>query len=453
MLRYQCLYRANFVRKKLIKMNKLIVTIFSICSAFIYAQQDTITVSQNELVNQIQQNLQLEIVDKDIALAKTNLLKARAMYLPNINISYTGIYTNNPLMAFGSKLNQAVVKQSDFNPILLNKPDEIFNFTTKVDVQQPIYNRDGVWQKRAGKTQVKAMELKYERTKEHMELEIKKAYMQLQLVHKAVEVLEKAKKTTLANKAVVDNYFKNGMIQKSEVLYVDVRLNEIESQLNEAKSNVQNVSDFIAFLLNKDFVGTILLPEKELEYSADLIETNATLNMKRADFQAQETAIMAYEQMENSAKAKFLPRLNAFGSFELHDEKPFGFGANGYLVGIQASWNVFDGKKADSEQQRYKAEREKTEAELIQNKKQGQLELNKALRSVKDAGDKVSLAKLAWEQTKEAYRIKENRFQQGLEKTSDLLVAETKMSQKELEYHQAIFEYNNTVEYYKFLKK
>jgi outer membrane protein TolC len=71
--------------------------------------------------------------------------------------------------------------------------------------------------------------------------------MQLQLAYKAVETLENAKNTTLANKKVIDNYFKNGMIQKSDVLYMDVRVSEIESQLQFAKSNVRNASDYIIF--------------------------------------------------------------------------------------------------------------------------------------------------------------------------------------------------------------
>ena len=35
-----------------------------------------------------------------------------------------------------------------------------------------------------------------------------------------------------------------------------------------------------------------------------------------------------------------------FGSFELYDNKFAQFGANGYLAGVQLSWNVFDGLKA-----------------------------------------------------------------------------------------------------------
>ena len=80
------------------------------------------------------------------------------------------------------------------------------------------------------------------------------------------------------------------------------------------------------------------------------------------------------------------------------------------------------------------------------------MELSKTSRQVQDAENKVNLTKLAWEQSKEAYRIRKNRYDQGLEKSADLLTSETKKSQKELEHIQAIFEYNTAVEYYKFLK-
>jgi outer membrane protein TolC len=50
-------------------------------------------------------------------------------------------------------------------------------------------------------------------------------------------------------------------------------------------------------------------------------------------------------------------------------------------------------------------------------------------------------------------RIRTNRFEQGLEKTSDLLMAETQFAQKQLEYYQTIFEYNYAQAYLQFLTK
>ncbi|MFN7045907.1 MAG: TolC family protein, partial [Flavobacterium sp.] len=124
-----------------------------------------------------------------------------------------------------------------------------------------------------------------------------------------------------------------------------------------------------------------------------------------------------------------------------------------YLVGAQLSWNVFDGYKNIGKTQKAKADFEKATVETEQYKKQSQLELSKTNRQLLDAENKVNLSKLAFEQSQEAFRIRQNRFTQGLEKTTDLLMAETQMAQKELEHLQAVFEYNFTKQYLQFLTK
>ena len=415
--------------------------------------QDTIRISRAEVEQKIlDKNLQVKLANDEVQLAQAELLGTRAMYLPNVNASYTFSNTNNPLYAFGSKLNQERITQMDFNPALLNDPKAISNFATKIEVQQPIINMDAVYLKKAGQVKSDVLKIKAERTKEYIQFELKKAYMQLQLAYRMLETLENAKTTTLANKKVIDNYFKNGMIQKTEVLYIDVRVKEIENQIAYAKSNIKNASDYLFFLIDEPSENKVLKPSEKLEFQNQILDNTASLNFNRKDLQAYQKSLEAYDLMIKSSKAKFLPKLNAFGSFELYDNKFAQFGANGYLAGIQLSWNVFDGLKAKSEQEKYKAELTKAQTEITQYNKQSQLELNKANRQVQDAENKVNLTKLALEQSKEAYRIRKNRYDQGLEKSSDLLMSETTMSQKDLEYQQAIFEYNVALEYYKFLK-
>ncbi len=401
----------------------------------------------------LDENLQVKMAKSEASLAQTELLGTRAMYLPNVTASYTFTNTNNPLMAFGSKLNQEHITMMDFNPDNLNSPKSISNFGTKVEVQQPIINMDAVYQKKAGQIKADVLNIKTERTKEYVQFELKKAYMMLQLAYKMKETLENTKETTLANKKDIDNYFKNGMIQKSEVLYMDVRISEIDSQIQLADSNIKNASDYLYFLLNEDSKDKILKPTEPLEYNRNLVENDFSLNTSRKDLEAYNKSLEAYDLMIKSSKAKFLPKLNAFGSWEMYDNKIAQFDANGYMVGLQLSWNVFDGLKSKSEQEKYKSERSKTETEIEQYTKQSQLELNKAVRSVQDADSKVTFTKQAWEQSREAYRIRKNRYDQGLEKSADLLSAETLMSQKELEYQQAIFEHNTAIAYLDFLKK
>lgn len=434
-------------------MQKVWVLILSLSLFQKVFSQDTISISKTEMEQKIMDNnLQVKMAQKEAELADAELLGTRAMYLPNINASYTFSNTNNPLYAFGSKLNQERITMMDFNPDNLNSPKSISNFATKLEIQQPIINMDAVYQKKAGQVKSEVLKIKTERTKEYVQFELKKAYMTLQMAYKIVETLENARTTTLANKKVIDNYYKNGIIQKSEVLYMDVRLKEIENQIQFAKSNVKNASDYLYFLLDEDYQNKVLKPTESLEYQDNIIENNPTLNINRKDLQAYQKSLEAYDLMIKSSKAKFLPKLNAFGSFEMYDNKIAQFDANGYLAGIQLSWNVFDGLKAKSEQQKLKAELSKVKTEIQQYQKQSELELSKTSRQVQDAQNKVNLTKLAWEQSKEAYRIRKNRYDQGLEKSADLLTSETQMSQKELEHIQAIFEYNTALEYYKFLK-
>jgi len=436
------------------KKRSYIIFTGTILSSLFGFSQDTLSISKSELSQKLsEKNLQIKIAEKNYQSAKADYNQSNALFLPNINVSHTGISTTNPLMAFGSKLNQEILTASDFNPALLNDPAKTQNFATKFEIQQPLINIDGLFERKAAKSKMEAYQLQTERTKEYLELEVSKSYMQLQLAYRAVKVLEKANTTGKANLKLVDNYFKQGMLQKTDLLNVQVRVNEIANQLQYAKSNVQNASDYLAFLLNEDSNGKIYKPSEELDNAIVIEEINISLSDNRKDIQAMSKSSEAYAKMLQSSKMAFLPRLNAFGSYELYDKNFLGTSAKGYLVGAQLSWNVFDGYKSIGKFQKAKAESQKADVEKDQYKKQSQLELNKTNRQLKDAENKVNLSQLALQQAQEAYRIRQNRFTQGLEKTTDLLQSETQMIQKELEHLQSVFEYNFTKQYLHFLTK
>src|SRR5574343_907758 len=438
----------------MMNMSKLLVTLgFVFLSAFAFSQ-DTLTVSKSDLKQKLaEKNLQLQIARKNYQSAKADYQQSNALFLPNITASYTGMATTNPLMAFGSKLNQEILTQSDFNPALLNDPKTTQNFATKIEIQQPLINLDGIFGRQAAKSKMEAFQLQTQRTEEYLTLEVSKAYMQLQLAYKAVNVLEKAESTAKANLKLVENYFKQGLLQKTDILNVQVRVNDISNQLQYAKSNVQNASRYLAFLLHEDMAGKTYKPTETLDNSIAIESINTTISDSRKDIQAMQKSADAYQKMFQSSKFGFLPRLNAFGSYELYDQNIFGTSAKGYVVGAQLSWNIFDGYKNIGKTQKDKVDFEKATVETEQYKKQSQLELNKTNRQLLDAENKLNLSKLAFEQSQEAFRIRQNRFTQGLEKTTDLLMAETQMAQKELEHLQAVFEYNFTKQYLQFLTK
>jgi outer membrane protein TolC len=116
-------------------------------------------------------------------------------------------------------------------------------------------------------------------------------------------------------------------------------------------------------------------------------------------------------------------------------------------------WDVLNGTKRFGKAHKSKAEFEKSKLELEQYKSQSQVELNKARRMLQDTKNNLELTSQALNQSKEALRIRSNRFAQGLEKTTDLLLAETQYAQKQLEYYFTIFQHNSAVAYVEFLTK
>ena len=435
------------------KHNTYILTIMLLLMTSIVKAQETVPISKADVLNRVsKENLSIKISEQEFFQARADYRQTNAVFLPNITASHTGIATTNPLMAFGSKLNQEILTQNDFNPSLLNNPSQIENYATKIEILQPLINVDGIYQRKAAKSKMEAMSLQTQRTTDYLMFEVEKAYMQLQLAYKGVDVLVIALKTANENKKLAENSYKQGYLQRADVLSVEVRVTEIKNQLQTAKSNVENASNYLSFLMNTN-TNTILKPTDSLTVSNVNLYANKNITENRSDIKAMHLALNAYEAMNKADKMAFLPRLNAFGSYELYDDKVFQGDANGYLFGAQLSWNIFEGSKRFGKAQKSKAEFDKSKLEYEQYVSQSNLELNKAKRMLTDAENKLNLTQLALEQSKESLRIRTDRFEEGLEKTSDLLAAETQYAQKQLEYYQTIFEYNYAQAYLQFLTK
>ncbi len=447
-------YQAIFVTEIQIGMkNNLFITVLiGLFWSYNLHAQELVPITKSDVLLKVSENnTTIKISEKEFNAAKADFNQTNAVFLPNITASHTGIATTNPLMAFGSKLNQEILTASDFNPALLNDPSQIENYSTKFEIQQPLINVDGMYQRKAAKSKMEAMSLKTERTQDYLAFEVEKAYMQLQLAYKGVAVLEKALTAANSNKKLADNSFKQGYLQRADVLNVEVRVTEVMNQLQMAKSNVQNASNYLSFLMNDDNY-VVYTPTDSLTISVVSLKAQS-ISENRSDIKAMQLATNAYESMNKADKMAFLPRLNAFGSYELYDDQVFQGDANGYLFGAQLSWDVFQGSKRFGKAQKSKAEFEKSKLEYTQYVSQSNLELNKAKRALIDAENKLTLTALALDQSEESLRIRTNRFKEGLEKTSDLLTAETQYSQKQLEYFQTIFEYNYALAYLQFLTK
>lgn len=432
--------------KKMVSFGVFIVVMMGSLSAQQYVSlEEVLTKSQKN-------NLALKEKEINARVAKIDAQKMDGIFLPKINFAYTATRTNDPLNVFGTKLKQEIVQQSDFSPMLLNNPLAIENFNAMVKVEQPLFNLDGVFMRSANRAKANATRYEYERNKDYLTLQVKQIYAQLQILYEADEVLKKSKETVEANVQLVENMAEQGYAKLSDVLLVKVRMNEVENRALDNKLNIQNLSDQLYYLMGEETGDTLKPSEKIQGIEVDENSLSKTqFAMYRADLLAYQEGIEARRKMLQGYKSKFVPRINAFGQFEVNDSKFLEADAKNYMVGVQLSWSLFNGNKNRKDIQKSRAELRGTEVAYEDYLAKSRTEFSKAKRNIENAIAKISLAEKAVEQSKESYRIRTDRFKEGLEKTSDLLIDEAKLEAKELEYLQAVFQLKTAMYYLEFL--
>lgn len=413
------------------------------------AQDSTKVLSIDEAVSiAVQQNKNITLAKLDERIAASNYKQTGAIFLPQVNANYTAFSTNNPLNAFGFKLEQQNVTQQDFAPALLNHPGASPDFMTQLMVQQPIVNMDMLYMRKSAQKQTELQRYKTQRTSEYITWQVKQAYLQLQMAYDAKTVLQQALTTAQATMKFTTDRFNQGLLQKYDVLNVQVQVKTIETNIAETESTIKNISDQLSLLMNWP-QGVVY----KTEASALITQANFSdsLPSSRADFRAMETALQSYDLMIKSSRMSYLPKLNAFANYQLHDKSMFGFGGNGYLAGIQLSWDIFKGFQTKNKINTQVLERSRLAEQLEQQKEESRTEINKTNHAIADAAFKITQQQEAAGQAAEALRILQNRYNQGLVNTTDVLLAQTQLSRQQLALAQAVFAKNSAMVYLDFL--
>lgn len=415
---------------------------------FVKAQTETHYLSLNEAIETaLKSNKQLITTSLDEKIANSDYRKSDAIFLPQVNVSYSAMATNDPLNVFGFKLQQQSVTSQDFNPTLLNNPNTLKDFNANIEVQMPLLNLDQIYMRKAAAAQKEAARYGTLRMKDYVTFEVKKAYLQLQLAYREKAVIEEALVTSNKVYTSVEHFFAQGLIRKSDVLNAKVHVSGIETNLQEAKSAVANASDYLSLLMGHS-TGVIY---QVAEPTSSTVNRSNTVSPLRSDFQAMEKAMAATEMMRKSNTFSLVPRLNAFGNYQFNDKKFASFGSNSYLVGVRLSWTLFNGNRSKYSARSSKLMEMKLYEQLSDQKMKAELEYNKTSRDLDDIAFELKKQNDMVEQATEALRIIKDRFDQGLEKTADVLVAQTQLSGQQLNYARSIYKQNLTAAYMEFI--
>ncbi|MDR0792696.1 MAG: TolC family protein, partial [Chitinophagaceae bacterium] len=189
------------------------------------------------------------MADNGIKTAEAKFKQTDAVFLPQLSLNYSGMVTNNPLNAFGFKLQERSISQTDFAPDLLNHPKATGNFSTQALWMQPIFNADMLAMREAARKHIAIAGYQKQRTIDYLKFSAETEYNQLQLSYEMIAVSKEALATLQAIYHWTKDRYDQGYVQKSDLLNVDVNVKSAETQLAAANAAVQEHSDNLSVLM------------------------------------------------------------------------------------------------------------------------------------------------------------------------------------------------------------
>lgn len=368
-------------------------------------------------------------------------LEAWSGFLPHVSISENYMNSNDPVNVFMMKLKQGVFTQQDFNLSVLNNPDDIENFTTSFQIQQPILNFDAFFGKAAASAGVKASQAGAKRTEQAIFLQVRKTYYGLILANENVKAIKEAIRSAEAHRNNARSAHEQGLINQADYLGAEVRLAELTEQGITTENQAANASDMLKLVIGLD-TPEVILPTDSFSNGQP-----GTLAIKSGESVENRQDLIALKFQQKAAsralamqRSSFLPRLNGFGSIEWNATEAFKKDASSWAVGLQLQWNIFQGFGNWGRSKQAAAEKRQTEIKYEEAEATAKWEIRKAQRALQSANKRIQVAQTAVTQAQESLHIVETRFEQGLEKTADLLDKEVMLTNAKLRLLKARFD-------------
>jgi len=254
----------------------------------------------------------------------------------------------------------------------------------------------------------------------------------------------------------VKNRFEAGTVSNFEVLRAEVALANAQPALitarNDYRIGIEQLRQLLGFTntdgapVNKvpDFVGTLEMAPTQFELASAL----STARAQRPDLQRLEKLEAAAEQGLIGSRAGYRPSLSLFGSYQWNKRTGYsgiGDARDGYLVGLQTTWNIFDGRATAGRVVQAKSFLEQAKLARAETQLSIDVEVRRAISTFQQANELAAASKKVTEQAEEAVRLAEARFSAGTATQLDVLQAQTDLTTARLNQLQAYYTYNVAV--------
>ena len=263
-----------------------------------------------------------------------------------------------------------------------------------------------------------------------------------------LELLQQQLKTT-------NDRFNAGTISSFEKLRAEVAVANAKVPLITARNDyrlaIETLRQTLGFTTSKnefvskipDFVGTLAYTPVNF----DLPAAFSAAHNNRPDLQRIAKLVSSREESVTSARSGAKPTVSAFGGWQLRKgaTDSFGDSKDGWLVGVQSQWAIFDGRATAGRVSQARSVLEQTKLTLTEAQLAVEVEVRRAFSQWQQATELADASKLVTGQAEESVRLANARYNAGTGTQLDVLSAQVDLTTARTNQLQAYYSYNIAV--------
>lgn len=396
----------------------------------------------------LKSNPGIKAADAQVESADAGVLKSNSGFLPKVTVSETWSKSDNPLMVLGMKLNQETISTSDFYPTVMNNPDALANYNSRLAVTQPIFNGGKEYLgKKQARLGYEAATQDRERTRQETVFSVVKAYYGVLLANENRKVALQSLETSEANMKLAEMRFKAGTVLQSDLLRARVQYAEVKEMATRTENGVKlalaNLTYVMGVSLDAEYSVEGTLTAKDMQ--ADLDNLVASAKAARPDLASLGKNRENAETGVNQARTDFIPSLNLLGEVDWNSDRFGGNDAKSWMVVAVLQWNLFDGMVTTANVRQASATASRTRALEGQMRSAVELQVRQAYYNLRASQDRIAASATSVQEAEEGFRIVQKRYEAGMTTFVDVLGAESALIRARTNALQALYD-NNVAE-------
>jgi outer membrane protein TolC len=392
-------------------------------------------------------NLELKISHFNEQMKAYEALAAQGNHYGKLDVTVTGMRSNDAGNVFGFKLQSREATFNDFGfdeflaqmgglpgnapellatePTNLNYPDARNHYQTKISYMLPLYT--GGKLSEYGRITDALHRMSQWDTRKLINEKIfqtKKAFYDISLVDNYILNLSKIIKNIDHLESIVKSMGEEGYAQEIDLLEVEARKAEAESMYNQAKLNRDLAYQFLSFLLNTEVSSIKKVNDMAPMPSIDIVEVESN----NIDIQKALLGLQITEMAMKAEEANYLPTIGAFGEYGSADNSLWNEfeEKDSYTVGIQLKWNIFNGGIDSANLEKVKVNHLKVQNEVSLAKSGIALKVKKLETEILSKNADVKSYQKQLRFARKVYENYSSRYKEGIVSISDVLIKQSK---------------------------